>query len=462
MKQAQLLQFEKKQAVSAAKGLYLPNVGITATYMVLSDNLHLDLNPVKDVITPLYGAMANYGTFSGVPNPDPATNSVMPILPDNVSTQVIRAKLSEGLAQIESSDWDQLIQKRNFGTVAATFQWPLYAGGKIRAANKAAQIEKADASEIKRQKEGELLSELVERYYGLCLAKQAVIIRQHVYNGMEKHLQDAQKMFLQGLIANADVMHARVYESQARRELSKANRTCKILNQALSNTLALETETELIPLSALFYLDSIEPLEYFKSMAASKNPLLLQVDGKKRLAGENYKATRADFLPSIALQGMVDIANKDLSPYVPEWTVGIGLKWTLFDGASRYHKAKAASLKVEQVEEIEHKAESDLTTMIDKLYQELNMYREQLIELETAKGFAEEYLRIREKAFREEMANETEVVDAYLALSQVSIERLQAMYNYDNSFARLLQYSGIPEQFPAYQQRENVKTEWLK
>lgn len=461
IRQAQYLQSEKKQSASAAKGLYMPNIGITANYMVMSENLHLDLTPVRDAITPLYSTLANYGVFSGVPNPDPSTSGVMPVLPDNISTQAVRGRLNEGLTQIQNAEWDKMIQKKQFGAVAATLQWPLYAGGKIRAANKVAKIEQTEADEVMRQKEGEVLSELVERYFGLCLAKQAVTIRKSVYDGMQKHLQDAEKMYKQGLIANADVMHARVFESQANRELIKARRTVDILNQALSNTLAMDSVADFLPLSELFYLDSIETKEYFVSMALAKNPQLLQVDGKQQMASQGYKVLRAEYLPAVAVIGTYDIVNKDLSPYMPDWMIGIGLKWTLFDGASRYHKVKAASFKVDQVDEIKQKAKADVTTMIEKLYQELNIYQEQLAQLETARSFAEEYLRMREKSFHEDMSNATEVVDAYLALSQVSIERLQAMYNFDLTLARLLQYSGLPDQFTAYRQRPNVIKESL-
>ncbi|HEY4786767.1 MAG TPA: TolC family protein, partial [Bacteroidales bacterium] len=238
MKQTQYLQQEKDQAAKASKGLYLPKVGITASYMVMSDDLTLDLTPVKDAITPLYSALSKYGNFSGVPNPDPTTNQVVPTLPDNLSTQAVRSQLASGLTQIQSANWDEMIQKKQFGVVAANFQWPIFVGGKIGVANRVSKIEQNEAREVTRQKEGELMSELVERYYGLCLANQAIKVRQDVYNGMKQHLDDAQKMQKQGLIANAEVLHAQVYHAQAERELSKAHHTAAILNTALNNTIA--------------------------------------------------------------------------------------------------------------------------------------------------------------------------------------------------------------------------------
>jgi outer membrane protein TolC len=459
LKQVSYLQQEKDQEAEAAKGLYSPKVGIAANYLVMSDNIHLDLTPVRDAITPLYNALGNFGNFSGVPIIDPSTHQITGVYNDATSTAVVRQGLKDGLTQIQKSEWDQMIQKKQFGTLMATMQWPLYAGGRIRVANNVAGIQQKEVGEVNRQKEGELVSELAERYFGYTLARQAVLVRQDVYDGMNRHLQDATKMEKQGLISNADVLHVRVSFSSAERELSKAKRTADILNQALTNTLAVSDSIKIETLSELFYLDSIEPSAYFKILAQQNNPLLRQVESKKLLAEQNYKAERGNFMPEIALEGMYDVVDKDLSPYAPTWMVGVGMKWTLFDGTSRYRKVKAASFKSDQVKEFEQKANSDIETMIEKLCQELTMYREQLTQLESALTFSEEYLRVREKAFHEEMSNTTDVVDARLALAQVRIERLQAMYGYDLTLARILEYAGTSDEFLNYQKRPGVKME---
>jgi len=449
IKQSQLLQQEKEQNLKSSRGLYLPTVGLSASYMMMSDDISLDLTPVRDAITPLYSTLSQYGRFS------------ITGLSDDMATAAVRSQLSQGLTKVQSANWDQTIQEKNFGTVAADFKWPIYVGGKIRAANNVAKLEKKEAEEITRQKEGEITTELVERYFGLSLAKQAVKVRQDVFDGMKKHVDDAEKFEKHGFIANGDVLHAQFYQAQAERELSKAKRTVDIINQALVSTINLDDNAVVEPISELFYLDTIEAIDYYKKLAIEKNPLILQVGDKKQMAEQNYKVQIANFLPQIAVTGMYDIANKDLSPYMPDWMVGVGLKWSIFDG-THYNKARAALLKTKQVEEFQQKAGSDVETMIDKLYNELNMYHEQLVELESAKSFAEELLRTRQKAFVEEMSNATEVVDASLALAQVRIERLQAMYGYDLTLARLLQYSGIPEEYNNYRQKFGVKTESYK
>ena len=452
LKQSQYHVNEKEQAAKAARNLFLPKVGIIADYSIMSDPLTLDLTPVKNAITPLYSTLANYGTFSGL-------TSGGVTLSDQLSTTYIRKALGSGLTDLEKANWNEMIQERRFAVIAATAQWPIFTGGKIWAANKAANIEKNEAGEVSRQKEGELQSELVERYFGLCLAKQAVKVRKEVFDGMENHLHDAEKMQKDGFIANAEVLQAKLYHSQADRELKKAKRNVGIINEALVNTLALENDTIIEPSTELFYLDSIEPVENFKSLAIDKNPLFQQVESKRLLAEQNYKVQLAEYFPTVALQGSYNLWDYQLSTYIPNWTVGVGLKWTIFDGTTRYRKMREASFKSNQVDEAKQKTKSDVETAIYKLYNELNIYREQLLELETAQSFADEYLRVREKAFHEQMSNSTEVVDARLALAQVRIERLQAMYGYDLTLARLLQYAGVPEEFSTYRQRNTAKTE---
>ncbi|MBK7099188.1 MAG: TolC family protein [Sphingobacteriales bacterium] len=96
LKQSEYLLKQKQSESRVAKSYYLPQVGLSGGYMAMQKDLKLDLTPVRDAITPLYSTLGQYGNFSGVPNPDPNTNKVMPILPDNISTNVVREKCWRG------------------------------------------------------------------------------------------------------------------------------------------------------------------------------------------------------------------------------------------------------------------------------------------------------------------------------------------------------------------------------
>jgi len=456
VKQAKQNINQKEEEQKATLGLYMPKITLSASYIYMSEDIHLDLNPVKDAITPIYGALGNYGVFSGVPNPDPNTSGIMPFLPDDISTAAVRQEFLNGLNEINSHEWDQIIQKKQFGVVNAGFTLPLYTGGKIRTANKAAKIKVEEAQIESKQKFDELTCELIERYYALTLANNAQKIREEVLNTMQDHLNDAEKLMNEGMIAKAEYLHAKVYHSSAEREFKKVIRQVNIVNDALLNTLAINENTTINPISNLFYVKELETIDYYWEKANQNSPLLKQINTKKQLAEQGYKIERAEFAPTIAAMGTYDLYNKDLSPYVPEYMVGVGMKWNLFTGTERLRKLKASKIQQLQVETFYEKAESDIKTAITKYYQEIQMNLEQLHELESALEFATEYYRVRESAFKEGMATTTEVSDASLAVAKVRIERLEVMYSFDIALSNLLYYSGLSGEYINYMSNPNA------
>ncbi len=448
VKQTDYLVQQKQAEVRVRKSLYYPSVGLSGGYAAMQKDISLNLDPVRDAIAPLYNAMGHYGNFSGLPNPDPATNKQVPVLSDELSTSIVRKKLLEGLQTVQQANWRPVIQDQYFGSMLATARMPLFTGGKIKAANNAASIEEKEASEEMEVKKGELMVELAERYFGLKLAEQAQQVRKEVLAGMDRNLLDAKKMEEGGMLAHAEVLNAQVFQAQADREYKKAIRTTEILLEALANSLALNPGESIRPSTNLFYLTNLEPVEYFKQSALNNNPQLQQVRSKLALTVQGVHAEKAAWLPEIAIAGAYNIVNP--SPFVPNWFAGVGAKWALFDGFARDNRVKAARLKTEQVKEAELKASGDISTMVDKLYKTLQMYSDQIAAINQSQVFAEEYLNARIKGFAAEMNSTTEVINARLGLSKVKIEKLEAMYGFDKTLAELLKISGMASQFESY------------
>ena len=60
LKQSDNKRLQMEQEMKAAKGLLMPRITLNATYALMSDNIHLDLTPVRDAIAPLYQTLGNY------------------------------------------------------------------------------------------------------------------------------------------------------------------------------------------------------------------------------------------------------------------------------------------------------------------------------------------------------------------------------------------------------------------
>jgi len=452
---------QKEYELKSKRGMRLPTVSFNATAVAMSDPLHLDLTPVSEAITPLYNTLGTYGVFSGVPNPDPSTSSLMPTLPDDLSTAAIREQLLEAGTEIANAEWDQMIQEKNFALVSANFMWPIYAGSKITGANQAAEINLNISKEELRHTEGILLTELVTRYYGLALGIQVIELLKEMLKNIENHYSDSKKLFDNGMIAKVELLHSEVAKNEAERELKAANRNVEILQTALKATLTSDSLQSIVPASSLFINKELYGLATWINQAKHFNPQLNQIQGKKELVEVKHKVEKHEYLPTIAAMGNYNIVDKNFSSYMPDWIVGVGMKWTLFEGMSRRNDIRASETLHNQVAYAEQKANNDLEAYLVKLYHELQMQMEQKAELETTLELAKEYCSSTEKAFNEGFATSTTVVEAHTKVLQVKTQRLQVLYQYDVALAYFLQTAGIPDQYIDYSKGDNSITESL-
>ncbi len=453
---------QKEYEQGIRRGLYMPTVSVNAMAATMSDPLHLDLTDVRDAILPIYEVLGNYGVFSDVPYVNSQTGEVVTILDEATSTTEMRKTISGRIEEIEAADWDQIIQEKTFATASADISWPVFTGGKIAAANKAAGVEVNIKQEELRKTEGELLTELVTRYYGLVLATQASDVMKEKFEAMQKHYNDANKMFEEGMIAKVELLSASVALSDAEREYKKASRMVETTRTGLSATLASQQDTCFVPANLLFINEEIPSLDYWLSQTWETNPQLKQIDYNKELVNIKSKVNKGSYLPTVALIGTYNLADYDLSPYMPDWMVGAGMSWTIFDGMSRNKQVKADITLKEQVSYIDEKAHDDLRAYITKLYNELNNELVEIEELKTTLQLAQEYYESTVKAFNEGFANSTSVVDAQSKLAQVKALRLKAFYEYDITLSTLLQVSGTPEQFLTYCSGENAIIESIE
>lgn len=434
----QSVRYEKEKSEydrKKAMGLFLPKIDVNFMYTHLNAPIEMDFNPLRDAMLGMsatavgmnHGAAAAYNYMNTINN-DP---------------------------RFAKSNFIETIQDQDFWTVNATIRQPVFTGGKIIAANKAAKASYEIASEKVRYTQNALLTELAQRYYALRLSMKVVEVRKEVLDGMETHLNQAKKMQESGMIPNAERLHAEVAFSEAEREYKKALRDKDTLNAALKNTLS--TGSDIMPVSELFMSDCIQDINYYKTKAIELNPVLAQMKANRDLAHQGYMKELARYSPDIFIYGSKDLANRNLSEYAPEWFIGAGATMTIFDGFDRYNSLKAADATEKRVAAAMHQADRDIETLVEKSYNELMKDIEQLQTLEKSVEFAEEYLRVRETAFMAGFGTSIDVVDARLNLSKVKIERLQALYEFDVSLARLLEVSGISDQYEAY--RKSAKTE---
>ena len=294
-----------QQERRAAIGLRMPQIGITGSYAYLGKDIEIDLNNMKAPVQNLAGQILQSG-----------------MIPSDYIPSI-----SQMLSGAMAASWALPLQDRSLGFVGGDVTVPLWMGGKINAANRAARINEQTARSQGIQQRNALVSELVERYYGLALARQVVVVRQQVVDGVRKHLEDAAALEAQGMISRSEKLYVEFKMSEAERDLQNAQSQVETIAAALNSTIGQTDDYQ--PVTAMFILERIEPLDHFRTLAAERNPLLDQVDQKRRLAYEGVRAQRSSFLPQVVAMGGMSFYDYQVSKVLPRWAVGVGVNFKL-------------------------------------------------------------------------------------------------------------------------------------
>ena len=421
----------------AAIGLFMPRISIKGVYTHLDKDIKFDLNHLK---TDMSGAVG--GLLS---NPD-----IGAVLAPYIPT------IQSGLSSLLGVDFSYTLQQRNTAFLGGDVVMPIFAGGKIWTANKAAKISEERTRQQSRKVQGELVVEIIERYFGVELARRGVVIREEAVSVVAQHLHDISILEREGMAVESERLYAEYRLAEAERDLHRARLQLETTRKALQTSLGTTEVVE--PSTPMFLLPKIEPLEYFVAMAELHNPQLGEVNRLRELARMNLRLHRANYFPEIAAMGGMVFCNHRLSSLVPRMAVGVGLNFKIFDGLNREYKAAAARLQLRRIEMLEQKAEQDIALLVEDLYNKVQSLLATVSAVERSERFAQEFLRAKRSAFGEGMATATDVVDAALNLSRAKLERAQTAYEFDTALARLLNVSGMSEAFLQYLHAPNSQS----
>lgn len=414
----------------ATRGLALPKIDLIGGYTLMQSDIDMDLGGSKGVITESLKDAINQGVTNGIISSD------------------LASLLTQGLSPITSMDWRYTLQKRSFGVVGATLTLPIYMGGRINIANRAARIALSAASYSLDATKSMLLTELVERYYGVVVARSACGVRQDVVDAIKRHLVDAEAMEEEGIVAHSVVVYAQYKLAEAERDLHDAINKVKVAEAALNTTVGIEQSIN--PIDRIFICNNIHNIDYYTDMAIVLNPILCELRHGKQLSEEGVKLARAAMLPEIVAMGAGAIYSYQLSNMIPRWSIGVGVRIPLFDGLGKEYRYIASKSRVKSVKEDVENAQSNIILLVEKEYYNLENTISNISATRRAIDFAESYYNSALEGFREGVVSSADLMDACTELAATKVEYLNAAYENTLTLARLLEASGLSDTFIQY------------
>lgn len=416
----QSMEYEKKAAI----GLFFPKVSLNAAYAAFDKNLNMEV----DLKGPLGGLAGGLGVIPGL---GPAIGGIINNLPP----------------------LEQTIQQKSFFTLDATAVWPIFTGGKILAANAAANLKSAKAKIDGEAVTDELGATLAERYFSLRLAFEVVALRKDVLDTMTSHYNKALKMEQAGVLAKVERMHAAVAMQDAHRAYNASVRDAGLAMAALKSM--LNTQEEINPETPLFIVptEAFDNLTYFQELAVSGNSKLRGAEVMQKLSQVSVQNELSTFYPKVFLFGNAKIYDWQLTSLMPDFTFGVGVNFTVFEGLNGYHKVRAAQAIEKSIYLKRTRATKDIKTLVEQQYITMVNAVADYEAVQTSIEFTKEYVRARTKAFDTGIATSLDVVDAELAFSKAKFESIMAAYKFDTALAKLLDTAGIFGEFESYRSK---------
>lgn len=405
---------------AAAKGGYLPRVDIAALAVKIDDPIMLDLNNIRSAII---GAGA--ASYAGAGGANPGQ---------------FRSQLEAQIPSFEKKMLDD-----TFVRVMATVIQPIFTGFKISANSAVKKLEQTIGETNFQNAKNAVITSAIEDYYRAKFINQVIEIRKDLQSNIENHVSNAQKLFDNGMISKANLLRAEVALADAKKEYQKSLMDKDLACILLTNTIGIDASDKELS-SPMEMMKGRQEMEYYTEKAETGNTSLKLLDSKKMMLKQKHKASVGKLLPTVAAVGEYQILQDKLTLIEPEWALGITATVNVFSGGADIQEIKASKAELEALEAQIRDVKNAVRTAIRKYYHQCETAKKDYEALETSKSLADENLKLYQASFREGLATSLEVVDAELALTKIKIDQAKAVFDYNSSYAGLLNICAISEE----------------
>ncbi|MDR3395321.1 MAG: TolC family protein [Parasulfuritortus sp.] len=405
-----------------AMGAFRPHVGFDAGVQRADQNRTYTFSGT--IMTPATDAtgLVNYITHSSLP----ANSVVIPSQPMTI-------------------DMTTELFARDTAQASLDLTYPLYTGGKQDAVIGMAKKGVAVAREEKRKTELEVVHDVQKYYNGAVFAGQ---MEQLASDTLERFqaLEDLTDRLYQNAslkVKKTDFLRSKTTTAMTRSMVDEAKYASALSREALANAMGLPVNSELTlapeaPLPA-FNAD----LDTLISDAMKFNPDKQRLELAVQIADDRINEARSDSRPTIGLDantyhvfnkykdGLFNADNRT------GWTLGVGLKWSLFDGGmakAATDAARAGKIKLEAQRVL---LDNGLALQVKNDFLRIQRSRAQVEDSTKAESYAEENRQLNVRAYQEEMVETKDVIEAQLIEAFASAGVFNARHELRDALADL-------------------------
>jgi len=324
-------------------------------------------------------------------------------------------------------------------SAALEVKQPLFRGGSIPAAWRAARWYSLLANETVRAAVQTVIYEVARAYYDTLLAQHLYEVNRDAVESAKAHLSDVRLKRREGIASDFDVLRAEVDVSLFQADMIQQQNQVHLAKTRLLRVMGVSQDSD-VTLSGELTYNPMEPvIEAAVQMAYQNRPDLYQAELSVELQQEALRIARSACWPEVRAWARQEWARPD--PHTSEvewgdaWSAGISVDWQLFDGFGREGRVRQEKARLRQREiqlvDAEERALLEIRQAILSLRDAEEFVESQRMNLKRAK----EALRLAKVEYEQGIAEAVTVTEARAALTRARGLYYQAVYRH--TIARL-------------------------
>ena len=331
--------------------------------------------------------------------------------------------------------------------VAVSAQQPLFTGGRILNGYRMAEYG-AEAEALNyRRSESEVVLHATEAYYGVLKAQEFRKVSEQAVAQMEAHVRDLENMYQVGMIAENDLLKAKVQLSNVKLMRIQATNAVRMATTAFCSVLGIPLDTEVALKAKLEYQPS-EPVVLDEAIqkALKERPEMKAMQYSLKIGEKAVSISKAGWLPNVGLIGNYNYKRPDREnekEWYGSWDVTVAAEMNVFDWGATHYQTTQAKHRLRRMEEGFGQLRDGITLEVTQSVLALQEAREKVAATQENVEQAEENYRITNEKFKQGMATNTDLLDANTMWTQAKMEVVQALADHHVAEAKLEKATGI-------------------
>jgi outer membrane protein len=318
---------------------------------------------------------------------------------------------------------------------------PLFTGGALSASY---QLEKLGVDISKWNVDIATLDIVLQariNYFNILTAGRAIEVARQAVRQFESQLEVSKAFFEVGIVAKNDVLQAEVRLANAVQALVTAENALALTKASFNTLLRRPIDTPVQVVDILEYKPHAFRFEEAVEEALRQRPEIKAAQLTVEQAKEAVKIAKAGFYPTVSLGGSYSTSSEEPSLLGElrghNWSAQAVASFTIFEWGKTAYKVAESKVKVNQAEDAKTQIVEQIVLEVKQNYLNMLNAEKNIGVAQKSLEQAEENLRINEERYKNQVATQTEVLDAVALLAQARQNYYLALSAYNIAKAQL-------------------------